>query len=148
MFLPAELRHRSVRIYQPTRNTMQCGQDKGTRWRIDFDILQGGGRWENPLMGWASSYVLFFHVLKANNGADDDASFACSVRTICKVLVCPLGPRKMPCTLRRSKVSMLFLSPTASSCCSSLHDIRLGLLCPTTDSEAHSSQELRRELSV
>lgn len=51
----AELRHRSVRIFQPTRNTMQSGSAKGTKWRIDFDILQGAGRWENPLMGWASS---------------------------------------------------------------------------------------------
>ncbi|KAJ3791272.1 NADH-ubiquinone oxidoreductase 21kDa subunit [Lentinula aff. detonsa] len=52
---PSELRHRSVRIYQPTRNTMQSGPGKGERWRIDFDVLLGGGRWENPLMGWASS---------------------------------------------------------------------------------------------
>lgn len=51
----AQLRHRAVRVYQPTRNTMQSGGAKGERWRIDFDILQGGGRWENPLMGWASS---------------------------------------------------------------------------------------------
>ena len=50
-----ELRHRSVRIYQPTRNTMQSGSGKTERWRIDFDTLQGGGRWENPLMGYASS---------------------------------------------------------------------------------------------
>ncbi|KIY72426.1 hypothetical protein CYLTODRAFT_367752 [Cylindrobasidium torrendii FP15055 ss-10] len=52
---PAELRHRQVRIFQPTRNTMQSGGAKMERWRIDFDILLGGGRWENPLMGWASS---------------------------------------------------------------------------------------------
>ncbi|KAF8627480.1 hypothetical protein AX17_006292 [Amanita inopinata Kibby_2008] len=52
---PTELRHRPVRIFQPTRNTMQSGSAKSERWRIDFDILQGGGRWENPLMGWASS---------------------------------------------------------------------------------------------
>jgi len=52
---PAELRHRAVRIFQPTRNTMQSGGAKGERWRIDWDILQGAGRWENPLMGWASS---------------------------------------------------------------------------------------------
>ncbi|EIN12990.1 hypothetical protein PUNSTDRAFT_111333 [Punctularia strigosozonata HHB-11173 SS5] len=52
---PTQLRHRCVRIYQPTRNTMQSGESKGTRWRVDWDILQGGGRWENPLMGWASS---------------------------------------------------------------------------------------------
>ncbi|KAF9242544.1 Ndufs4, NADH dehydrogenase Fe-S protein 4 [Melanogaster broomeanus] len=52
---PPELRHRAVRIYQPTRNTMQSGSGKSERWRIDWDILQGAGRWENPLMGWASS---------------------------------------------------------------------------------------------
>jgi NADH dehydrogenase (ubiquinone) Fe-S protein 4 len=52
---PAELRQRPVRIYQPTRNTMQSGSGKSERWRIDFDTLPGGGRWENPLMGWASS---------------------------------------------------------------------------------------------
>ncbi|KAG2153125.1 Ndufs4, NADH dehydrogenase Fe-S protein 4 [Suillus bovinus] len=52
---PAELRHRMVRIYQPARNTMQSGAGKSERWRIDWDILPGAGRWENPLMGWASS---------------------------------------------------------------------------------------------
>ncbi|KAJ7288267.1 Ndufs4, NADH dehydrogenase Fe-S protein 4 [Mycena rebaudengoi] len=52
---PSQLRHRAVRVYQPTRNTMQSGGAKGERWRIDWDILQGGGRWENPLMGYASS---------------------------------------------------------------------------------------------
>lgn len=56
--MSAELRHRYVRIYQPTRNTMQSGGGKSERWRIDWDILEGGGRWENPLMGYASSYGL------------------------------------------------------------------------------------------
>ncbi|EJC98520.1 uncharacterized protein FOMMEDRAFT_129473 [Fomitiporia mediterranea MF3/22] len=52
---PAELRRRTVRIYKPTRSTMQSGGNKGEKWRIDFDILEGGARWENPQMGWASS---------------------------------------------------------------------------------------------
>ncbi|KAI0688868.1 NADH-ubiquinone oxidoreductase 21kDa subunit [Earliella scabrosa] len=52
---PRELRHRAVRIFQPTRSTTQSGSGKSNRWRIDWDILPGGGRWENPLMGWASS---------------------------------------------------------------------------------------------
>ncbi|KAI0346018.1 hypothetical protein BDW22DRAFT_1482169 [Trametopsis cervina] len=52
---PRELRHRAVRIFQPTRSTTQSGTGKSNRWRIDWEILQGGGRWENPLMGWASS---------------------------------------------------------------------------------------------
>ncbi|KIM43406.1 hypothetical protein M413DRAFT_444233 [Hebeloma cylindrosporum] len=51
---PSELNYRSVRIYQPTRNTMQSGNGTG-RWKLDFDVLPGGGRWENPLMGYASS---------------------------------------------------------------------------------------------
>lgn len=34
---------------------MQSGSGKTERWRLDFDILPGGSRWENPLMGWASS---------------------------------------------------------------------------------------------
>ncbi|GBE85038.1 NADH-ubiquinone oxidoreductase 21kDa subunit [Sparassis latifolia] len=52
---PGELRHRAVRIFQPTRSTTQSGSGKSHRWRIDWDVLQGAGRWENPLMGWASS---------------------------------------------------------------------------------------------
>ncbi|EJF61067.1 NADH-ubiquinone oxidoreductase 21kDa subunit [Dichomitus squalens LYAD-421 SS1] len=52
---PKELRHRAVRIFQPTRSTTQSGSGKSNQWRIDWDILPGGGRWENPLMGWASS---------------------------------------------------------------------------------------------
>ena len=55
-----ELRHRLVRIFQPTRNTMQSGGAKGEKWRIDWDVLPGAGRWQNPLMGWASSYVLAY----------------------------------------------------------------------------------------
>lgn len=47
---------RQVRIFKPTRSPTQQGK-YGTRlWRIDFDILEDGNRWENPLMGWASRY--------------------------------------------------------------------------------------------
>jgi NADH dehydrogenase (ubiquinone) Fe-S protein 4 len=52
---PAELRHRAVRIYKPTKNMMQSAKGKTKVWRIDWDTLQGAGRWTNPLMGWASS---------------------------------------------------------------------------------------------
>ena len=34
---------------------MQSAKGKTKRWLIDWDVLQGAGRWENPLMGWASS---------------------------------------------------------------------------------------------
>jgi len=52
---PKELRYRTVRIYKPTRTAMQSGENNTKHWRIDFDILEGGGKWENPLIGWASS---------------------------------------------------------------------------------------------
>ncbi|KZT18430.1 hypothetical protein NEOLEDRAFT_1173573 [Neolentinus lepideus HHB14362 ss-1] len=52
---PEQLRHRVVRIFQPARSTTQSGSAKTNRWRLDWDILPGGARWENPLMGWASS---------------------------------------------------------------------------------------------
>jgi hypothetical protein len=57
LYTPEELRRRVVRIFQPTRNTMQSGPAKGERWRIDWDVMPGGGRWENSLIGWASSCV-------------------------------------------------------------------------------------------
>ncbi|KAG0164797.1 hypothetical protein DFQ28_009640 [Apophysomyces sp. BC1034] len=46
---------RSVRIYQPAKTATQSGKHGTRHWRIDFDIMEDGNRWENPLMGWASS---------------------------------------------------------------------------------------------
>ncbi|KAF9510083.1 hypothetical protein BS47DRAFT_1348370 [Hydnum rufescens UP504] len=73
---PEQLQHRSVRIYQPTRNTMQSGGTKGEKWRIDFDVLQGGGRWENPLMGWASSADYMQGTRMSFNTKEDAIHFA------------------------------------------------------------------------
>ncbi|KAA1469874.1 hypothetical protein DENSPDRAFT_835550 [Dentipellis sp. KUC8613] len=73
---PSQLRHRVVRIYQPTRNTMQSGGAKTTHWRIDFDILPGGGRWENPLMGWASSADYMQGTRISFSSKDDAVHFA------------------------------------------------------------------------
>ncbi|KAK5011109.1 hypothetical protein LTR28_005654 [Elasticomyces elasticus] len=33
----------------------QSGDWHGHQWRMDWDVLQKGHRWENPLMGWQSS---------------------------------------------------------------------------------------------
>ena len=96
--LLAELRHRVVRIYQPTRNTMQSGGAKGNRWRLDWDILPGGGRWENPLLGWASSYVSRFKTQGVV--IDGDAG-----RTMSKEPGSRSDLRKMPFTLPKNKVS-------------------------------------------
>ncbi|KAM3578552.1 ndufs4 NADH dehydrogenase Fe-S protein subunit [Umbelopsis sp. WA50703] len=52
---PEDLRERTVRIYRPAKTATQSGKQGAKLWKIDFDILPDGARWENPLMGWASS---------------------------------------------------------------------------------------------
>ncbi|TVY47353.1 NADH-ubiquinone oxidoreductase 21 kDa subunit, mitochondrial [Lachnellula occidentalis] len=52
---PLELEARTVRIYRPTKTATQSGDWHGHQWRMDWDILPKGHRWENPLMGWQSS---------------------------------------------------------------------------------------------
>ncbi|EWC48628.1 hypothetical protein DRE_01850 [Drechslerella stenobrocha 248] len=52
---PLDLQSRIVRIYKPTKNAMQSSNHRGKRWRMDWDVLSKGHRWENPLMGWQSS---------------------------------------------------------------------------------------------
>lgn len=43
---------RRVRIFVPARNAMQSGTENTHRWQMEFDTRE---RWENPLMGWAST---------------------------------------------------------------------------------------------
>ncbi|KAF8848601.1 NADH-ubiquinone oxidoreductase 21kDa subunit [Acephala macrosclerotiorum] len=52
---PIELEARTVRIYKPAKTATQSGDWHGHHWRMDWDILSKGHRWENPLMGWQSS---------------------------------------------------------------------------------------------
>ncbi|EOO03821.1 putative nadh-ubiquinone oxidoreductase 18 kda protein [Phaeoacremonium minimum UCRPA7] len=52
---PMELQGRTVRIYKPAKPATQSGDWIGKRWRLDWDVLPKGHRWENPLMGWQSS---------------------------------------------------------------------------------------------
>ncbi|EDO31162.1 predicted protein [Nematostella vectensis] len=46
------LKNRTVRIFKPARNAMQSGTQSFQSWRLEFDTME---RWENPLMGWAST---------------------------------------------------------------------------------------------
>lgn len=46
------IKTRKVRIFVPTRNAMQSGVQNTKKWKMDFDTRE---RWENPLMGWAST---------------------------------------------------------------------------------------------
>ncbi|KAJ5205722.1 NADH dehydrogenase ubiquinone Fe-S protein 4 mitochondrial [Penicillium cf. griseofulvum] len=52
---PTDLQARTVRIYRPTKPATQSGTWHQHHWRMDWDILQRGHRWENSLMGWQSS---------------------------------------------------------------------------------------------
>ncbi|GIZ41494.1 hypothetical protein CKM354_000479700 [Cercospora kikuchii] len=52
---PVELQARTVRIYKPAKTATQSGDWTGHSWRMDWDPLSKGHRWENPLMGWQSS---------------------------------------------------------------------------------------------
>ena len=42
-------------IYRPAKTATQSGDWHSHHWRMDWDILPKGHRWENPLMGWQSS---------------------------------------------------------------------------------------------
>ncbi|KAG8192212.1 hypothetical protein JTE90_009972 [Oedothorax gibbosus] len=43
---------RRVRIFRPAKNAMQSGTFNTRKWQMEFETRE---RWENPLMGWASS---------------------------------------------------------------------------------------------
>lgn len=51
----AERLLQSTRIYKPTKPATQSGTWHSHHWRMDWDVLGKGHRWENPLMGWQSS---------------------------------------------------------------------------------------------
>ena len=55
---------------------MQSGGAKGEKWRIDWDTLPGAGRWENPLMGWASSADYMQGTRMSFNSMEDAVKFA------------------------------------------------------------------------
>lgn len=50
-----ELQARTVRIYKKAKPATQSGDWQSKKWRMDWDVLAKGHRWENPLMGWQSS---------------------------------------------------------------------------------------------
>lgn len=52
---PVELQARTVRIYKPAKPATQSGDWKSKKWRMDWDVLPKGHRWENELIGWQSS---------------------------------------------------------------------------------------------
>src|SRR5690606_28086273 len=52
---PFSLQTRTVRIFKHAKAATQSSNFPGEVWTMDWDVLPKGGRWENSLMGWASS---------------------------------------------------------------------------------------------
>lgn len=53
---PKELTtNRVVRIYKEAKPATQSSNHNGAFWKIDWDILGKGNRWENDLIGYQSS---------------------------------------------------------------------------------------------
>jgi hypothetical protein len=48
---------RVARIFRPAKTTTQSGSFNAREWEISFDTQQ---RWQNPLMGWASTCVMSY----------------------------------------------------------------------------------------
>ncbi|KAL8408018.1 hypothetical protein RB594_006716 [Gaeumannomyces avenae] len=46
---------KATSIYKPSKPATQSGTHGLRQWRMDWDVLEKGHRWENPLMGWQSS---------------------------------------------------------------------------------------------
>lgn len=42
-------------IYRPAKTATQSGDWNSHHWRMDWDVLGKGYRWENPMIGWQSS---------------------------------------------------------------------------------------------
>lgn len=53
---PAELTtKRVVRIYQEAKSATQSGRFNSSHWKLNWDVLGKGNRWENDLIGYQSS---------------------------------------------------------------------------------------------
>lgn len=47
--------NRVVRIYKEAKPATQQGKHQSKGWKLDWDVLGKGNRWENDLMGYQSS---------------------------------------------------------------------------------------------
>lgn len=46
---------RTVRIFKESKPATQSGHHNGKYWKLDWDVLGKGNRWENDLMGYQGS---------------------------------------------------------------------------------------------
>ncbi|XP_033035445.1 NADH dehydrogenase [ubiquinone] iron-sulfur protein 4, mitochondrial isoform X2 [Trachypithecus francoisi] len=67
------IKTRKVRIFVPARNNMQSGVNNTKKWKMEFDTRE---RWENPLMGWASTADPLSNMVLTFRTKEDAVSFA------------------------------------------------------------------------
>uniref|UniRef100_UPI0035902389 NADH dehydrogenase [ubiquinone] iron-sulfur protein 4, mitochondrial-like isoform X2 n=1 Tax=Myxine glutinosa TaxID=7769 RepID=UPI0035902389 len=64
---------RLARIFVPARNSMQSGEGNTHKWHMELDTRE---RWENPLMGWASSADPLSNITLTFSSKEDAITFA------------------------------------------------------------------------
>ncbi|KAF9214506.1 hypothetical protein BGZ59_003572 [Podila verticillata] len=71
-----EVRMHPCRIFQQAKGATQSGIVNTGNWRLDFDTELGAGRFENELMGWASSSDYMQALQMKFNTKEDAIAFA------------------------------------------------------------------------
>uniref|UniRef100_A0AC11EI55 NADH:ubiquinone oxidoreductase subunit S4 n=1 Tax=Ovis aries TaxID=9940 RepID=A0AC11EI55_SHEEP len=67
------IKTRKARIFVPARNNMQSGVNNTKKWKMEFDTRE---RWENPLMGWASTADPLSNLVLTFSTKEDAIAFA------------------------------------------------------------------------
>uniref|UniRef100_A0A8C6P482 NADH dehydrogenase [ubiquinone] iron-sulfur protein 4, mitochondrial n=1 Tax=Nothobranchius furzeri TaxID=105023 RepID=A0A8C6P482_NOTFU len=67
------IKTRKVHIFVPAKTAMQSGINNTKKWKMDFDTRE---RWENPLMGWASSADPLSNMVLSFSSKEDAIAFA------------------------------------------------------------------------
>ncbi|XP_021236411.1 NADH dehydrogenase [ubiquinone] iron-sulfur protein 4, mitochondrial [Numida meleagris] len=67
------IKTRRVHIFVPARNAMQAGVNNTKKWKMEFDNRE---RWENPLMGWASTADPLSNMFLTFSTKEDAIAFA------------------------------------------------------------------------
>ncbi|CAO2610584.1 NADH dehydrogenase [ubiquinone] iron-sulfur protein 4, mitochondrial [Lemmus lemmus] len=67
------IKTRKVRIFVPARNNMQSGVNNTKKWKLEFDTRE---RWENPLMGGASTADPLSNMVLTFSTKEDAIAFA------------------------------------------------------------------------
>ncbi|KAG0044628.1 hypothetical protein BGZ83_010154 [Gryganskiella cystojenkinii] len=73
---PEEVRMHPCRIYQQAKAATQSGIVNTGVWRLDFDTELKAGRFENELIGWASSADYMQALAMKFNNKEDAIAFA------------------------------------------------------------------------